>query len=230
LYHPATTPFQQYSRWVTIPMNGWQEGDFRVGPDWDNDGIADDNEAFPPALGESNMYLVDSDGDGLLDSEEDINRDGSRGLLETGTRNKDSDSDGLEDGLEVLVLSTDPLDPNDPVSYTDADADGVPDSIDPDNATEDADGDTYTDCYELEYGTDPDNPADKPSLGDLNDSATVTNSDWVIGRRLTLGIFDWEDWNVDNMDVNRDGLLTNADWVILRRYTLSLSGFDILPF
>ena len=25
LYHPATTPFQQYSRWITNPWNGWNE-------------------------------------------------------------------------------------------------------------------------------------------------------------------------------------------------------------
>jgi FG-GAP repeat protein/VCBS repeat protein len=30
LYHPATTPFQQYSRWFTQPWNGWQEADFRT--------------------------------------------------------------------------------------------------------------------------------------------------------------------------------------------------------
>ena len=29
-YHPATTPFQQYSRWFTQPWNGWQEADFRT--------------------------------------------------------------------------------------------------------------------------------------------------------------------------------------------------------
>ena len=30
LYHPVTTPFQQYSRWFTQPWNGWQEADFRT--------------------------------------------------------------------------------------------------------------------------------------------------------------------------------------------------------
>lgn len=30
-YHPATTPFQQYSRWLTMPWNGWQEQDLRTG-------------------------------------------------------------------------------------------------------------------------------------------------------------------------------------------------------
>ena len=30
LYHPASTPFQSYSRWVTQPWNGWQEADVRT--------------------------------------------------------------------------------------------------------------------------------------------------------------------------------------------------------
>jgi len=30
LYHPAAMPYQQRSRWLTIPWNGWQEGDFRL--------------------------------------------------------------------------------------------------------------------------------------------------------------------------------------------------------
>jgi len=30
-YHPATTPFQQYSRWVHVPWNGWTEQDLRTG-------------------------------------------------------------------------------------------------------------------------------------------------------------------------------------------------------
>ena len=30
LYHPATTPLQQYSRWLTQPWNGWEEADLRT--------------------------------------------------------------------------------------------------------------------------------------------------------------------------------------------------------
>jgi hypothetical protein len=30
-YHPATTPYQQYSRWLTVPWNGWNETDLRTG-------------------------------------------------------------------------------------------------------------------------------------------------------------------------------------------------------
>jgi hypothetical protein len=31
LYRPATTPFQPYSRWFTMPWNGWDETDLRTG-------------------------------------------------------------------------------------------------------------------------------------------------------------------------------------------------------
>jgi uncharacterized repeat protein (TIGR01451 family) len=31
-YHPATTPLESHSRWVTVPWNGWQEGDVRTLP------------------------------------------------------------------------------------------------------------------------------------------------------------------------------------------------------
>jgi hypothetical protein len=30
VYNPATTPFQSYSRWITIPNNGWNEADVRT--------------------------------------------------------------------------------------------------------------------------------------------------------------------------------------------------------
>jgi len=29
-YHPATTPFQQYSRWLAMPWHGWNENDLRT--------------------------------------------------------------------------------------------------------------------------------------------------------------------------------------------------------
>ena len=29
-YHPASTPLQQYSRWLTMPWDGWQEADLRT--------------------------------------------------------------------------------------------------------------------------------------------------------------------------------------------------------
>jgi hypothetical protein len=41
-YHPATTPFQARSRWLTIPWNGWQEARLRtLTIDADDDGHRD---------------------------------------------------------------------------------------------------------------------------------------------------------------------------------------------
>jgi len=34
-YHPTTTPFQQHSRWLTMPWNGRNEADLRTGPQAD---------------------------------------------------------------------------------------------------------------------------------------------------------------------------------------------------
>ncbi|MBN1901569.1 FG-GAP repeat protein, partial [Candidatus Sumerlaeota bacterium] len=33
LYHPVTCPWQSHGPWITIPWNGWEEGDLRLGPD-----------------------------------------------------------------------------------------------------------------------------------------------------------------------------------------------------
>ena len=59
---------------------------------------------------------VDSDSDGLEDSDET--------LLSTDPSNPDSDGDGLGDGVEYFELFTDPL-------SADSDGDGVPDGDDP---------------------------------------------------------------------------------------------------
>jgi hypothetical protein len=29
-YHPASVPYQPYSRWMHMPWNGWQEADLRT--------------------------------------------------------------------------------------------------------------------------------------------------------------------------------------------------------
>ncbi len=198
-------------------------------PDYDTDGIPDALEYLLPPIGRSNKYLPDSDGDGLTDGQEDANENGSHDPGETCTRNPDTDGDGLYDGVEVLLLNTDPLDMNDPVSYTDNDADGLPASIDPDDSTPDTDGDGFTDRYELLHGSDGNLEGDMPPLGDLDGDGSLTQDDCDIARKLCLGIYEWEDYNVGNMDVNCDGRLTNMDWLILRRHLIPASGFNLLP-
>ena len=101
--------------------------------DSDGDGLTDTQEAD---IG-TDPFNPDTDGDGLSDGEE-VN------LYRTDPLNPDSDWDGLKDGAEVLTHKTDPLDPD-----TD-------------------DGGVYDGHEVIEDGTDPLNPADDLLLFTLN--------------------------------------------------------------
>ena len=101
--------------------------------DSDGDGLLDSQEA---EIG-TDPYNPDTDGDGLSDGEE-VN------LYRTDPLNPDSDWDGLKDGAEVITYKTNPLDP-------DTDKGGV------------------TDGHEvIEDGTDPLDPSDDLQLYTLN--------------------------------------------------------------
>ena len=101
--------------------------------DSDGDGLLDSEEA---RLG-TDPYNPDTDGDGLTDGDE-VNARGTDPL------NPDTDFDGLKDGAEVLSYGTNPLDP-------DTDKGGVSDGHEV-----------------MEDGTDPLNPADDVQLFTLN--------------------------------------------------------------
>jgi hypothetical protein len=97
----------------------------------------------------------DDDGDGLSNAEEVD--------LGTDPLNPDTDGDGLTDGDEARDLDPDtpgiqnPFDPLDPDSTGDAfsnEADGVPDG------QNDYDGDSQSNAYELEHGSNPLDPTD----------------------------------------------------------------------
>lgn len=118
--------------------------------------------------------LVDSDGDGLLDTDEE--------MLKTDPMNPDTDGDGLTD-YEEVILGTDPLTPNKYDKAMDSDSDGLKDleevqnyGTDPmnpdtdgdglsdydeiylyktDPTKKDTDGDTLSDGFEVEHGLDP---------------------------------------------------------------------------
>ncbi len=66
--------------------------------------------------------LADTDGDGLMDGEEDRNRNGRLDLGETDPNNPDTDGDGLSDYDELHVHHTDP-------TTRDTDGDGISDKI-----------------------------------------------------------------------------------------------------
>jgi outer membrane protein OmpA-like peptidoglycan-associated protein len=101
---------------------------------------------------------LDSDADGLLDSEEDA--------LGTNKHNPDTDEDGLKDGAEVNRHKTLPLNP-------DTDADGLIDGLEvykykTDPLLRDTDDGGVSDGHEVaEDGTDPNNGADDLLLFEL---------------------------------------------------------------
>ncbi len=102
---------------------------------------------------------LDSDGDGLLDSEEPQHG--------TDPFNPDTDGDGLSDGDEVRVHKTDPL-------KADTDMDGLSDGAEvlvykTNPLNRDTDNGGVADGHEvIEDGTDPNNPNDDLMLFTLN--------------------------------------------------------------
>jgi len=196
-------------------------------PDADLDGLPDACEvASPAATGASNVLLADSDGDGLLDGEEQVAVDCTSTIppkKTTDPRKYDTDGDGYSDGLEFCVLSSDPLlasSPNKSDSANadaDADADGLPNGIDPDSANRDTDGDGYLDGYERTAGTDPTSASSHPALGDLNGSGCVWNSDIIRLKQQVAGA-NPTSIILQNMDVTLDGRFTNSDVIRLKQF------------
>jgi hypothetical protein len=113
--------------------------------DTDEDGIPDGLEGsliYRTSIGGWGYYDLlnpDTDNDGILDGDEDDDRDGLTIIeelaLSTDPNLADTDGDGANDGDEI-AMGTDPLIPQD-------------------FATLDTDGDGLTDLFELAYGTDP---------------------------------------------------------------------------
>ena len=112
---------------------------------------------------------IDTDGDGLLDSEED--------KLGTDKNDPDTDNDGLNDSQEIKIWKTDPLIPDtdgdgyldgeevesgyDPLGtgQLDSDNDGLGDADEKNIGTDpkkfDTDGDGLSDKEEIDAGRDP---------------------------------------------------------------------------
>jgi hypothetical protein len=117
---------------------------FNADSDYDGiiDGIEDANQNGIVDNGETNPCIRDTDGDGLDDGVEDANQNGIVDSGETNPRNGDTDGDGMPDGWEVQY-GLDPL---------------------VDDASEDADGDGFSNLIEYRRRTDPKDSENYPSV------------------------------------------------------------------
>jgi peroxiredoxin len=139
----------------------------------------------------------DSDDDGLDDGEELL-------LWGTDPMNPDSDGDRLSDGREVEIYDTDPNDADtDDGGREDGDEvdfDGTDPLYGPDDQ-QDSDGDGLTDISEVEvYGTDPDNPdTDGDGLSD-GDEVKDVGSDPTLADTDGDGLSDGDEVNTHGTD------------------------------
>lgn len=224
------------ARSQTAPWRGADEIPSAVTPtptcaaDVDKDGVCDPEEGSNSALpaGKSNIWVYDSDGDGLRDGAEDANRNGLRDNGETSTRNRDSDGDQFRDGIERM-LGLDPLAANS--GYSDADSDGLPNSADPCPNARDCDGDRYGDGYEAGWFQDAAAANDagrKPPLGDADGANGLSNLDALVTQSLFLGnilpsapFFRPDTYaGFRYLDANLDGSISNVDALIIQSFFL----------
>jgi hypothetical protein len=209
--------------------------------DTDQDRIPDFAEALFPTASETNVYIADSDGDGVLDADEiDLN---------LSPRTRDTDGDGLWDGYE-LWLGTDPINVMNQV--TDADNDGLPEAVnddlgspldlaallggaDPDGGNVDTDGDGFADGYDAMAFLTAAAASDDtlvPNLGDVNDMGGINPTDALICLSLFIQNITLEHPAIVNdqaFDVNRDGQINPTDALIMLRRFGGFSNAAVLP-
>jgi len=182
--------------------------------DSDGDGLSDYAEN---AVWMTNATLNDTDGDGLLDGWEidhgadplnasdmggDTDGDMLADYLEarygTDTNSMDSDSDGINDGPEVLFLHSNPL-------SNDTDSDGILDYAEYSNgmnlSSNDSDGDGVLDSSEINWAIDSDGDGLINALDNDSDDDGLAD-----GLEVELGT------DMTNPDTDDDGLKDGPEY------------------
>jgi hypothetical protein len=162
------------------------EASFKI-KDKDSDGLPDCMEAN---TGCTDVNNSDSDGDGLLDGEEDLNQDGFVDPDETSPCEPDSDFDGMDDGWE-LTHGMDPI---------------------TNDAIDDKDGDGYSNYFEYLMQQDPEEQ-DPPYQVNYNIETDVRQPYQLVTLRpehlkiVPGGFFDLEvTYNVSNNNTQCTGI------------------------
>ncbi len=149
----------------------------------------------------------------INDDDIDADRDGIPAIFDPDDMDKDTDDDGVEDGIEVM-LGNDPTVP-DMYNLDDTDGDGIPDDVeiglglDPNNADQDGNGEV--DGYQF---ADKGLPLQDAFLGDANGDDVVDTADVIHILRQIRGIAPVLTRSKD-LDINRDGVIDRVDVLLL---------------
>ncbi|MCC6488524.1 MAG: FG-GAP repeat protein [Candidatus Hydrogenedentes bacterium] len=180
-------------------------------PDTDGGGIGDGQEVLVdgtnPLDPSDDIVITDTDGDGLLDSEE---LDLAQGSGCPDPLNPDSDGDGLLDGDEVHNLGTSPCDP-------DTDGDGIEDGADPTPLEYGVPAsyvaaiiDNLTDTVAALPLAVIDTPNVKCAKGRIG---AMTNRLDAIQQKITAGCYKAALQELQNFLLMLDGQIEPPDWV-----------------
>ena len=178
------------------------------GVDADSDGISDDVENAVVCLDPGDD---DSDDDGILDGNEDTNRNGVVDPGETDPCNPDSDGDFLPDGLEIGLTAPQGTGTDPTVVVWDEDPDTTTDPL-----REDTDGDGLRDGEE-DVNVNGDSPVgDGTFTGSLRDYFGVEAS-------MTTQMSFLEG---SSPDIDKDGVVDGTDLALLVKAYNSEDGDD----
>ena len=190
-----------------------------------------DGDGLPDSIESATCTAVDkddTDGDTLLDGEEDVNLNGVLDAGETDPCVADTDGDGMEDGDEKTYWGDQ--------WNADSDSDGLINILDPDS-----DNDGYSDWDEIQASTDPADPDSHLSIdfGDAPDPAYPTLeanngarhnivSGFYLGAGVDYDLDGQPDANAagDDNDGNddEDGVSFDAYLVICKQASVSVTA------
>lgn len=91
----------------------------------------------------------------------------------------------------------------------------------------DVDGDGFDDAYEILHGSNPNNPAIWPTLGDANNDGKTTILDALELSRSVLGKLTLS--TSHDLDIDANGVVNMRDAEILYRWATRQKNYEVIP-